>query len=138
MIFAIKIPLVLKEIYQVFNLIPLPIQRANLTLHSYIDPYFPYLLLSASRAHCSQLEDLSRCKKIPPTEYVCEGTTVRLTKERSTCETDLRLYPNMLQLPANCQTRTLKSVMEIWHQVRSNQWLFVLTNPTAATLNCGL
>lgn len=137
LIFAIKVPLVLKEMYQLFNLIPLPIQKGELPIYSYIDPSFPILTLSESRTYYSQMEDLASCISIPPGEYICQEIIVHLTKERPVCETELRLHPQLHSIPDDCQTRIIKSTMEIWHAIQPNQWLYILTYPTASTLNCG-
>lgn len=137
LIFAIKIPLVLKELYQLFHLIPLPLQLVHQPVYSYIDPSFPYLTLSESRTYYGQMEDLMSCKKLPPDEYICYNVIVHLTKERPICETTLRLNPQLLEIPPDCQTRTIKSTMEVWHSIQNNQWLYILTQATPITLNCG-
>lgn len=137
LVFAIKIPLVLKDIYQLFHLIPLPIQSLNRSVYSYIDPSFPYLALSGSRVYYGRMESLSGCRSVPPGVYICDEVVLHLTKERPVCETELRLYPQLPKLPKDCQVRVLKSDMEIFHQVQENRWLYILTDLTAATLNCG-
>lgn len=136
LIYAIKIPLVTKELYQLYNLIPLPIKSPNSTsVYSYINPTFPYLLLSTTRSFYAELRDLSTCKWSPPSDYICSHTTTHLIKERPTCETDLKIHRST-SIPKSCSTKTIKSEMEIWHPLSPNQWLYVLTQPTVGTISC--
>lgn len=135
LIYAIKIPLVTNELYQLYNLVSLPIQSLNTTIYSYISPTFPYLLLSTTRTFYGHLKDLSVCKKSPPSDYICSHVTTHLIKERPTCETDLKLrQPN--SIPKSCSTKTIKSEIEIWHPLSQNQWLYILTQPVAGTVSC--
>lgn len=136
LIYAIKIPLVTKELYQLYNLVPLPTKSLNSTsIYSFINPNFPYLLLSTTRTFYGELKDLSTCKWMPPSDYICSRTTVYLVKERPTCEVDLKLRQPKT-IPKDCSTKTIKSEMEIWHPLSPNQWLYILTQPVAGTISC--
>lgn len=135
LVYAIKIPIVSRDLYQLYNLMPLPIQILNSSVYSFIDPAFPYLLLSTSRSHYGQLKDLSTCQKLPPDEFICSQTTTHLTKQRPVCETELKLK-QLTEIPPICKTKTLKTEVEIWHPLSTNHWLFVVTEPTIGTINC--
>lgn len=135
LIYAIKIPLVNKELYQLYNLIPLPIQMENTTIYSYIDPQFPYFLLSTSRIYYGQMKDLSSCTNTSPGDFICEHRTIYLVKDRPTCETELKLK-QLTKIPGSCKTHTIKSNLEVWHPLSRNQWLYVLTAPTLGTISC--
>lgn len=136
LIYAVKIPLVTKELYQLFNLVPLPIKSPNSTsVYSFINPTFPYLLLSTTRSFYAELRDLSTCKLSPPSDYICSHTTTHLTKERPTCATDLKIHQST-NIPKSCNTKTVKSDMEICHPLSPNQWLYVLTQPVVGTISC--
>lgn len=135
LVYAIKIPIVSRDLYQLYNLMPLPIQMMNSSVYSFIDPSFPYLLLSTSRTHYGQLKDLSTCQELPPAEFICSQTTVHLTKQRPVCETELKLK-QLHSIPSVCKTRTMKTEVEIWHPLSTNHWLFIVTEPTIGTINC--
>lgn len=136
LIYAVKIPLVTKELYQLFNLVPLPIKSPNSTsVYSFINPTFPYLLLSTTRSFYAELRDLSTCKLSPPSDYIYSHTTTHLTKERPTYATDLKIHQST-NIPKSCNTKTVKSDMEICHPLSPNQWLYVLTQPVVGTISC--
>lgn len=135
LVYAIKIPIVSRDLYQLYNLMPLPIQMLNFSVYSFIDPSFPYLLLSTSRTHYGQLKDLSTCQELPPDEFICSHTTIHLTKQRPICETELKLK-QLTSIPLSCKTRTMKTEIEIWHPLSTNHWLFIVTEPTIGTINC--
>lgn len=135
LIFAIKIPLVLEQLFNLFNLIPLPVSYENSSVYSYIDPSYPFLLLSTTKAQYSRLKDLSTCKKISSEDYLCSETAIYLTAERPVCETILRTkLPN--ELPEDCPTRTIKADIELWHPLSTNSWLYVISNKTSASISC--
>lgn len=135
LVYAIKIPLVTRDTFQLYNLIPFPIQFLNSTVYSFIDPNYPYLLLSTSRTHYGQLKDLASCRDLPPNGFICSQTTIHLTKERPVCETELKLK-QLSSIPSSCRTKTMKTEMEIWHPLSSNHWLFIVTDTTVGTINC--
>lgn len=136
LIYAIKIPLVTKELYQLYNLVPLPTKSLNSTsVYSFINPTFPFLLLSTTRTFYGELKDLSSCKQSPPSDYICSQVTTHLVKERPTCETDLKLR-QPITVPKSCITKTIKSEIEVWHPLSANQWLYILTQPIVGTISC--
>lgn len=135
LIFAIKIPLVTKVSFNLFNLIPLPIPLTNSSIYSFINPTYPYLLLSNTKTYYSEMKDLSKCIFLPPSDYVCSQTTAYLVKERPTCEVDLKTK-QLATIPKSCNTKVMNGFVEIWHPLNKNQWLFVVTNPTLGTVYC--
>lgn len=135
LIYAIKIPLVTKDLYQLYNLIPLPVQYQNSSIYSYINPSFPYLILSTTRTYYGEMSELSKCQKISPSEYICSNIIIHLIKERPTCETILKLQKPE-KIPSNCDTKTMKSEIEVWHPLSTNQWLYILTQPVTGTISC--
>jgi hypothetical protein len=135
LIFAIKIPLVHGEIFNVYNLIPLPISLNFSNAYSYIDPSYPYLLMSTTKTHYSRLKDLSSCIKLTQNEYICRDTIIQLTSEQPVCETLLRSGLTQ-KIPSDCSTKTLKADLELWHPLNRNSWLYITTSPTVGTLAC--
>lgn len=135
LIYAIKVPLVIKNIFEIYNLIPIPTLTTKPNIYSYINPSIPYLLLSVTRSYYSEVTDLSKCQKSPPEEFICPNLIVHLISERPTCETDLKMS-NPKTIPSRCETKTIKSEVEIWHPLSSNQWLFIMSHPVSGTINC--
>lgn len=88
-IFAVKIPLVNKINYIIYNLIPLPIQHFNTSVYSYIQPKKPFLLLSQSKTYFTLLQDLSSCSQYQKQEYPCKDIHTTKRTDQISCETQL-------------------------------------------------
>lgn len=49
----------------------------------------------------------------------------------------MQLYFNLThRIPTNCVTRNVYAEIELWHRTLSNQWLYILSKPTAANILC--
>lgn len=135
LIFTIKIPLVTEILYNLYHLIPLPSHSPNSNVYSYIDPQYPFLLLSNTRTKYSRMNDPKSCTSTGKGEYLCPGLISYSSAQNPVCET--RLITDAPQsVPTDCITRTLKANLEIWHPLDTNTWLFTITKPTAATISC--
>lgn len=134
-IYAIKIPLVHEQIYNLYNLIPLPTQLPDTNIYSYVDPSYPYLLLSTTKTHYCRLKNLSTCKKITEEDFLCSNSAIHLTTERPVCETILRVN-SPSKIPEDCPTRTIKANLELWHPLSTNSWLFIVSKKTVASISC--
>lgn len=135
LIVAIKIPLVHERTYNLYKIIPLPAQHYNSSIYSFINPSYPYLLLSTTKTHYSRLRDISSCKKITEEDYICYNPSTYLSAERPVCEVTLKTRISD-SIPEDCPTHTIKANFEIWHPLSSNSWLFVTTHRTAASITC--
>lgn len=136
LIYALRIPLVTKELFQLYNIIPLPIiVKDTSSIYSYIDPSYPYLLISTTRTYYAQTRNLDNCKRLLHDDYICQHTIQHLTKEQPVCETELRLK-NLDNIPEDCKTKTIKAELEIWHPLSTNQWLYIISKPTTASITC--
>lgn len=135
LIVAIKIPLVQEQTYYLYNLVPLPVRHSNSSIYSFINPSYPYLLISTTKTHYSRLRDISACKKLSPEDFICFNPVVHLASERPVCETILKnRIPD--HLPSDCPTYTMKANVEIWHPLSSNSWMFITSQPTVASVYC--
>lgn len=135
LIFSIKIPLVTEILYNFYNLIPLPSHLVNTNVYSYIDPEFPFLIMSNTRTKYSRLRNQDPCISTGQGEFLCRGIIAYSSAQNPVCETRL-ITEAALSVPQDCTTRTLKANFEIWHPLSTNSWLFTITNPTAATISC--
>lgn len=134
-IFAIKIPLVDKAMYSLYQMIPLPVQHRNSSYFSFIQPRKEYLLISHTKTFSALLQSLAKCSKYSPMHFVCENVHVTSRTERQTCEIVLT-NPHVKGIPEDCQTRTINAILETWHYLNNNQWLFVVPRLTTLTLVC--
>lgn len=135
LIYAIKIPLVNEQVFNLYKLFPLPVPHQNSSIFSYIDPEFPYFLFSTTRTHYGRLRNLSSCKKITQEDYICSNLIAYLSTEKPVCEVLLKdKFHN--KIPEDCQTRTILAEMEVWHPLSTNSWLFFMSTPVIATISC--
>lgn len=134
-VFAIKIPLVDKQNYNLYNLIPLPIQHENNSIYSYIQPKKPYLLLSQSKAFYTLLQDLNSCIEYREQEYLCKDISIAKRTDQIICETQL-LLTHINFIPKDCEKINIKAEIETWKDIKNNNWLYVLHRPTTITFLC--
>lgn len=135
-VFVIKIPLVNKNTFNIYQIISLPIQHPNSTYISYIAPQKEFLLLSHTKTLVTLMQGLAGCIEYSTRQYICRGVHTTKRTEQQTCEVML-LNPHLKNIPETCQTRTINAVIETWHYLKHNQWLYVLPKPTTLTLVCG-
>lgn len=136
MVFVIKMPLVRRTTFDMYHLIPLPIQYQNDSIFSFIIPRQPYLLLSQSKSHFTFLSELKNCIEYLEGKHVCMDIHTAKTTEDSTCEVSL-LTSHTDHAPEDCSTKTIHAEVETWKYVSNNQWLYVLQHPTTLTIICG-
>lgn len=136
LIFAIKIPLVENQMYNLYNLLPLPSRYdEKSTVYSYVDTQYPYLLLSTTKTHYSRLRDLSNCKQISEEDYICEHLLILSTAEKPVCETNL-INGLTTQVPEDCPTRTISAKIELIHPLQTNSWLYIFSKKIIGSLSC--
>ena len=132
-IFAIQEPLVGTIYFDLYLLIPLPIQHANPSIFFYIIPKHEYLLLSQSKMKFISLRVLSDCIEYLEGKYLCSNAFTIQSSEQPSCEVQL-LSPHINFIPDDCQIQTIKAIIETWKYVNKNQWIYVLQKPTTLTI----
>ena len=135
LLFAIKIPLVHNQLYNLYHLIPLPVAHNVSNYYSFIDPPFPYLLISTTKARYGRMRDISNCKKLSHEDHICYKIITQMSSERPPCEVQLKLKTNP-NIPEDCPIKKLRAEMEIWHPLNENQWLYVTTNKVTGSISC--
>ncbi|CAK9822353.1 Envelope fusion protein [Anthophora retusa] len=134
-IIALRIPLVIRTKFDLFELIPLPVQHNNSEFFSYIIPQTHYLLLSQSKSQFTFLKELSDCNEYRDEEYVCYHLHATTSTSQPICEIEL-LSPHVEKIPSTCTTKTVKARIETWNYIARNQWIYVLHEPTTLTIMC--
>lgn len=134
-IFAIKIPLVNKDTFNIYELIPLPMQHNTSSIFSYIEPKQPFLLLSQSKIYSTLVKDLSNCNEYLEQHFICRGVHINKRTDQLTCETQL-LFTPLNRMPEDCRTETFKAEVETWKYIKYNQWIYVLQKPITVTIIC--
>lgn len=135
LIYVIRIPLADVQSFALYKLVPLPSPSNQSNVFSYIDPAFPFLMMSITKTHYGQLRDISSCMEVRHSDFLCPKPMIFLSTQRPICEVILRTG-NINQIPDDCPTKSIKAEMEVWHQLTPNQWLYIVSNPTPATVSC--
>lgn len=137
LIIVLKIPLVLSQVYNLFQNIPLPISFDNKTPDTYIliAPSKQYLAITIDRLFYSQFESVSECKVIKNQCFVCALNNVYSTIANPTCESIL-LTDVVDKLPKSCQTRILRGSIDLFQKISNNRWIFVQSEPSKGHIMC--
>ncbi|KXZ75556.1 hypothetical protein TcasGA2_TC031593 [Tribolium castaneum] len=67
--------------------------------------------------------------------FLCHNTLLYSTSETTICEVLLRIR-KPLTIPESCDMKTVNASIEIYHQISSNEWLFITTKPVGAAIIC--
>ncbi|KAF9416056.1 hypothetical protein HW555_006468, partial [Spodoptera exigua] len=137
LILILKIPLVLTQVYNLFENIPLPISYDNKTPNTYIliAPNKQFLAISLDRLFYSQFDSVSECKMIKDKCFVCALSNIYSTIASPSCETIL-LTDVIDKLPKSCQTRILRGNVDLFHKISSNRWIYVQSEPNKCHIIC--
>ncbi|KAF9404771.1 hypothetical protein HW555_014177, partial [Spodoptera exigua] len=137
LILILKIPLVLTQVYNLFENIPLPISYDNKTPNTYIliAPNKQFLAISLDRLFYSQFDSVSECKMIKDKCFVCALSNMYSTIASPSCETIL-LTDVIDKLPKSCQTRILRGNVDLFHKISNNRWIYVQSEPNKCHIIC--
>ncbi|KAK9702234.1 Baculovirus F protein [Popillia japonica] len=145
-IFALKIPLLDKMSYNLYQLIPLPMQHKNMSIYSYIQPEHPYppmqhknmsiysyiqpehqyLLLSQPKTYYHLMQDLKKCNEWVKGTFICEKITTNRRTEIPCCEVQLA-SPHITKIPEDCPVKNVKA--EIYSTESNYSDLTMRQNP---------
>lgn len=129
--FVIKVPLTNSDVFELFNIIPIPQYNSFSTV--IIKPNKKYLIISKLKTKSTIVDNIETdCKDIG-FEKICKMLTLTNPYTNPVCETQLFLSNKM----EDCDVRTLSQEMEIWHKLeKHNSWLFATTYPVTLTIFC--
>jgi hypothetical protein len=66
---------------------------------------------------------------------MCSVPVIFLSSQRPICKVRLRTE-DLKDIPADCNTKSVKANMEIWHNLNPNQWIYIVSRPVHATISC--
>lgn len=72
--------------------------------------------------------------KLNLTNYLCENNIVYFTLNKPICGVFLLTEINK-SIPSDCDTKILTGKIELWQNLNSNQWLYVLSEPQSLTIS---
>ena len=100
--------------FNLYELIPLPMQYNTSSIFSYIEPRQPFLLLSQP----TFIRDLSNCIEYADQLFICRGIHISKRTDEFMCETQL-LLPQLTHLPKDCRTKTFEAEVETWKYLKN-------------------
>lgn len=136
-IIVVKIPLVLPQVYNLFNVIPLPIPYDVSKPDTFVltAPTSSYVAITADHMFYSLIADVDKCKVISEKCYVCVLVNVYSTIANPICETII-LSEAVNKLPDICSTRLIYGSIDIFHRISGNRWIFVQSEPGKCHISC--
>lgn len=135
LVFALHVPLVQIHRFSIYNLLPLPLPSSfSNELFHFIEPNFQFLLIDKVKTKYSKLQNLDSCLSLDK-EYICENPIIFQTVSAPICEVLLLTQP-FLKLHDSCQINSFAANAEIWHKLKGNNWLFILSKPSTLTVEC--
>lgn len=134
--YVLSIPLVNRNQFNLYKLIPLPVLDNSTSYYKFILPSFNYLAISENHNLYLGLNELTNCQNLDESTFICvTSEPFYYTNSRPICETELLKSP--LNIPINCNIRIITSRLEIWHKLdKPNTWIYILPKRTDIALNC--
>lgn len=137
MINELRIPLVNKRRYLVYQPLPFPIVQNRLKpdMYVYIEPSTTkHLGVSTDTANYVYL-DFDKCLKFTKEQRLCQVPRSYSVGSKPTCEVKL-LTGVVSTLPEECRVKYLYGYVDLWLQTRNNRWIFAQSEKTPMTINC--
>lgn len=138
LVFILQIPLAGTEDYHLYHNVALPVPHDvhKPNVYSLIVPSSTYTAISKDKMSFCNLSNLSKCKSINSEFFLCEISTVLITSDNPTCESEL-LTKTVNAIPARCVTQTIASELDVWESLSNNQWIFVQSRSSKVSIDCG-
>jgi hypothetical protein len=136
LIYIFKIPLIERNDFILYQMIPLPIKQSEGNVYAFINPLHKYIGLRTDKQMYTHLtdRDIIKCKKIN-NAMICRQTD--LLYQISTihnCESELLQSARLENVWKECDIRVVKIHNTVWYQLQSaNTWLY--TAPREETLH---
>lgn len=136
-VIVVKIPLVLPQIYNLYNVIPLPTPYDMSKPDTYvlIAPTSPYVAITADHMFYSLIKDIDKCQVISEKCFVCPLISVYSTIANPICETTF-ISEVVKTLPKSCATKLLHGSIDVFHKLSNNRWIYVQSEPAKCHINC--
>lgn len=136
-IFVIQIPLIFPIKYVIHKIIPLPTphDKSASSTFALITPIKPYIALTDDRLHYTMLDSMQQCYKLSSDRSICPYKSVFSSITNPSCETKL-LTEVVLSLPKQCNSKLLYGLIDIWHKLENNRWIYVQSNMNKLSIKC--
>ncbi|CAG9765634.1 unnamed protein product [Ceutorhynchus assimilis] len=128
-IFILELPLVEADVYQYFNLHPLPIPTNHNQTFFVNIPHKPYLALSDVKY--SYMDQ--RCEEISPDEYLCQEARTTFIENYLPCEVQLIEYSTNI---TSCHPLEVQLHAQQITKIIDGKWLVTVPIPLKSSTNC--
>lgn len=134
LVFVISVPLVEDTVYNLYNLMPLPIQSSEGTF-VFIQPGTDNIAISENKKKYAVMDVLRYCTHLNHKMMMCKPEPVYSMTERPICETEL--ISEKSTIPSSCNTRVVRNNLDVWYKMKSrNAWMFIKSKPEDMTIEC--
>ena len=138
LVYIIRLPLTNSVNYNLYHVLPLPIQLRNTeSKFIFLLPDREYILMDTAKRYFARLraDELIKCKSISNRHRVCKQTQpLQLTHLDDECEA--QMLQAVRTIPSTCSQRIAELNQTIWTQLDNNEWLFVAPKPEVLTVLC--
>jgi hypothetical protein len=138
LVYVICLPLTNSINYNLYHVLPLPIQVKNTeTKFIFLLPEREYVLMDTAKQYFARLRanELASCKSISTRHRVCrQNQPLQFTHLDEECEAQI-LQP-VRTMPPTCSQRIAELNQTIWTQLDNGEWLFVAPKPEVLTVLC--
>ena len=138
LVYVIRLPLTDHVNYNVYHVLPLPIEIKNTdTRFTFIIPEREYLLMDVAKQYYARLkvDEIKECKSISSYHRVCkQNSPVQLTHLHEECEVEM--LQSIRSIPPSCSQRIAEINQTLWTQLEDNEWLYVAPRPDVLTILC--
>ena len=138
LVYIIRLPLTNSINYNLYHVLPLPIQVKNTeSKFTFLLPEREYLLMDTAKQYFARLraDELTNCKSISSRHRVSRQTQpLQLTHLDEECEA--QMLQAVRTIPSTCSQRIAELNQTIWTQLDNNEWLFVAPKPEVLTVLC--
>ncbi|ACF05406.1 F protein [Adoxophyes orana nucleopolyhedrovirus] len=141
-VFFIEVPLVNNKVYDVFQVVPIPMCRAIRNGEhkcAIVLPDNKFLGLSKDRRNYVRLDDAPMCKNFDDEErmFCLKPQAVHESNQAMQCDIKILLNNEVVDIEKNCDVRIGKFYSEIFYPISDyNNWLYVLENDTELLFDC--
>ena len=138
LVYIIRLPLTNSINYNLYHVLPLPIQVKNTeSKFTFLLPEREYLLMDTAKKYFARLraDELNSCKLVSSRHRVCrQSQPLQLTHLDEECEA--QILQALRTIPSTCSQRIAELNQTIWTQLDNNEWLFVAPKPEVLTVLC--
>ena len=143
LVYVIKVPLLVPEQFQLYQIIPFPVSghlfNKSSNKYLYIESAKEFIISDALHQRYAKMmrHQVDKCFQLDELNFVCkEEFPIVSYKAGDDCEATL-LHPSTTEAPKSCTHRMLEIKDTLWIKLFGNEWLHVSPHKEIFTFICG-